>query len=185
MQTRLKKTILFSVLALTALAFSSCYPTSSGPPYRSYRNVPGSSSYNYHSSAFGGPRYYYNDYYDDRYYYRKDGDRIKLTAGQQRGKSTRPEGYHPREWYEKRGYDLDVFKHKHEDSGNTHAGDRYRSPSSSSRSRSNSGGSSRSSSSSSSNKSRSSSGGSSRSSGSRSSSSKGDSDSDSRGGRRR
>lgn len=53
-------------------------------------------------------------------------DRIKLIAGSQRGKGTRPCGWHPREWFERRGYDLSLYKHKHERTGVVHRGSRYR-----------------------------------------------------------
>ena len=138
MLTNLQKSLRFFVIALVAASTSSClYIEDSGPPYGSYRHTPGSV---YHSSAYGSPRPYYrnNYHYRDSHYghyhnhhYRKDEDRIKLTAGQQRGKPNRPQGYHTREWYEKRGYDLDKYKHKHEDSGNYHEGSDYKKKSSS------------------------------------------------------
>lgn len=59
---------------------------------------------------------------DDRYC---KEERIKLTGGSQKGKGTRPKEYHSREWFEKRGYDLDNYKHKHEHSGKTHEGKKY------------------------------------------------------------
>ena len=131
--------------ALSALTLSSCVDYS-GAPYGgggSYAPRPPSRSYGYRAPAYGGPRPYRNYGYGDPYYggssyhnYNRhrgqNDDRIKLTGGAQRGKPNRPEGYHSREWYEKRGYDLDQYKHKHQDSGRTHAGEDYRKKSSSS-----------------------------------------------------
>jgi hypothetical protein len=57
-----------------------------------------------------------------------DSEKIKLTGGNQRGKPSRPEGYHSAEWYKDRGYNLKNYDHKHQDDGEVH----HRSSSSSS-----------------------------------------------------
>ena len=49
-------------------------------------------------------------------------ERIRLIAGSQRGKGTRPSGWHTREWFERRGYNLDNYSHRHERSGAVHHG---------------------------------------------------------------
>ena len=125
-------------LAIAASTLSSCvYLDDYGPPYSSYHRAPSSTTY--HTSSFGyGGRSYYGGrpYYGGRYYdyhrghghYHKShhDDRIKLTGGSQKGKPNRPTGYHSRDWYEKRGYNLSNYKHKHEKSGKTHEGKNYR-----------------------------------------------------------
>ena len=121
------------VAGIVASTFSACYPDYPGPPYDSYQYSPGITSYSY--GGYVGRRYY-DDYYYSDYYRRYDKDRVKLTAGRQDDKPNRPEGYHTREWYERRGYNLNLYKHKHEDSGKTHEGARYQSSSNSGRSHS-------------------------------------------------
>ncbi len=54
------------------------------------------------------------------------GDRIRLVAGYQRGKPNRPRGWHPRSWFEHRGYDLRNYAHEHERTGEVHHGSRLR-----------------------------------------------------------
>lgn len=129
MPTKSHPVLALIAAGIAASTFTACYSDNPGPPYDSYSYSPGVTSYSYGGYAGHG---YYDDYYYDRRRY--DDDRVKLTAGQQRNKPNRPEGYHTREWYERRGYNLNLYKHKHEDSGKTHEGDRYKSSSPSSRS---------------------------------------------------
>jgi hypothetical protein len=50
----------------------------------------------------------------------KDGHgRITLLRGSDGDHSNRPQGSHPKEWYQKRGYDLKEYKYKDE-AGHTH-----------------------------------------------------------------
>ncbi len=42
-------------------------------------------------------------------------NRIKLLGGGDGDHSNKPDGYHSREWYQKRGYDLKEYKYKKED----------------------------------------------------------------------
>ena len=49
-------------------------------------------------------------------------DRIRLIGGYQRGKGTRPKGWHDKSWFRKRGYNLDNYVHVHEKSGIVHYG---------------------------------------------------------------
>jgi hypothetical protein len=51
----------------------------------------------------------------------RSSDAIKLIGGSQRGKGTRPSGWHKREWFERRGYDLENYTHRHRD-GSVHRG---------------------------------------------------------------
>lgn len=145
MHPYLKRSLTTCAAALAALALSSCYVDNpGGPPYNSgYRSSPSYGSYSQYPSAYGGRPYYrdshydrgHDDHYNDRYR-RSNDERIKLTGGGQGGKPNRPDGYHTKDWYEKRGYDLDRYKHQHEDSGRSHAGEDYRSKSSSSKGKS-------------------------------------------------
>ena len=50
------------------------------------------------------------------------GSAIKLIRGNDGDHPNRPEGYHSKEWYQKRGYDLSDYTHKHRD-GEVHKGD--------------------------------------------------------------
>lgn len=55
------------------------------------------------------------------------GERIRLIGGHQRGKGTRPRGWHDRNWFKRRGYNLDNYVHVHERSGIVHHGRNVRS----------------------------------------------------------
>ena len=92
-----------------------------GSPYVSSYRAPVGVPYGGGSSGFGYG--YGGGHSGDRYC---EEERIKLTGGSQRGKGTRPQEYHTRDWYEKRGYDLDNYKHKHKNSGKTHEGEDYK-----------------------------------------------------------
>ena len=137
-RTMATKTLLLSfAAALVAGALSSCIYYDEAPPYSSYGSSPPPSGY-VHSrptygrtpSSFIGSGYGYGHGHHN---HKHEEERIKLTGGSQKGKGTRPSEYHTREWFEKKGYDLSNYKHKHEYSGVTHTGSKYGKESSSSR----------------------------------------------------
>lgn len=129
----MKRNIL-SILSIAAVltAFTPVVSAQYCENQRSYSPSSGlrvevSSGRNYRSYDRG-----YDRGYDQRYQsssHRSHGvshNRIQLIAGYQRGKTTRPTGWHTREWFERRGYDLNCYKHKCQRTGKTHRGSRYR-----------------------------------------------------------
>ncbi|MFT4547101.1 MAG: hypothetical protein ACI8XO_003652 [Verrucomicrobiales bacterium] len=133
MRKHLQNSVSILAALVVTFSFSSCvYVDNPGPPYGSYRNTPGTSNYHTSSYGYGRPRPQYSNHYDHHdnrghSSHRQEQERVRLTGGSQRGKGTRPSGYHTRDWYEKKGYDLDKFKHKHEKSGKSHQGSSYKS----------------------------------------------------------
>jgi hypothetical protein len=141
---------LLSLSLLTAVLLPSCevmdtgYSTGSyygGGGYVSrpaYYNTYDSDYYNY---GYAGRPYDGGYYRSGRYYNRygvycppeqyhkhsshsssnHSGSAIKLIRGNDGDHPNRPEGYHSKEWYKQRGYDLSDYTHKHRD-GEVHKG---------------------------------------------------------------
>ena len=89
----------------------------STPYYRGNNNYPG---------YYGGGGYYNNrsnsancDHDDHNHSTKKNtkdrNDEIRLVRGNDGDHSTRPTGYHSKEWYKERGYDLHKYTYKDED----------------------------------------------------------------------
>lgn len=146
------KSLLLSLSLLAAVLLPSCevldtgYSTGSyyGGGYvsrPSYYNTYDSDYYNY---GYAGRPYDGGYYRSGRYYNRagvycppeqyhkhnhsshsssnRSSSAIKLIRGNDGDHPNRPEGYHSKEWYKQRGYDLKDYTHKHRD-GEVHKGD--------------------------------------------------------------
>ena len=87
---------------------------------QSSRSYGGSHGYSSSRCSYGGGRSCSHRGYSSGC----GNDRIRLISGYQRGKGTRPSGWHDKRWFSSRGYKLDNYSHVHKRSGAVHRGSR-------------------------------------------------------------
>jgi hypothetical protein len=129
---------LASLLALfSLLCLPSCVDLGSSYSSASYGRSYGS-GYDYDEYGYGsgyGTRSYTRPYYGGSYYgssdyhsshdhgsssrssssKRSSDEKIRLVRGSDGDHDTRPSGYHSKDWYKSRGYDLHKYTYKDED----------------------------------------------------------------------
>lgn len=114
-----------ALLPLSAATAQSCANGHGSHGYS--RSYTPSHSYGYSSSRSYGGSDSSRSSHSYRSSYRSHrsscgSDRIRLIGGSQRGKGTRPRGWHDKHWFTKRGYNLANYSHVHERSGVVHHG---------------------------------------------------------------
>ena len=130
------KMLLFPLPVLIAILLPSCEVPGGGSYYGGGGYSGGGYSQPYYDGYghggrpyYGGGNYrgghYYNDHHSNDNHSNnsnRKGSEIKLIRGRDGDHPTRPTGYHTKDWYKHRGYDLSDYTHKHED-GKVHKGD--------------------------------------------------------------